>query len=474
MTQCIIYAKTDHTTDIWRYIDETSQISARLVDKQSSGYGYFISKDTVLTCKHVIQRRDNSNAYCYIKNDMSILRRSLTLISEIHGYDIVLMSTNGKSIHRDMTTECISLKNLIKYKNGNILVSTIDIDKSNIIQSNIRCNILSVEFCHLKSTILPKIPIIKISIDNFENPEGLSGSLLTINNRPAGIIVSYMNQMIEAIPMQIIKMMVNRLQNISPKGLYLNVSNIKARFDGNPISGLYLKTTSPQYYRHESIKNIIFSFKQGDIITHIDNTQIIDGMMFSHELGIDIWFDTYMLLKQAKTLSIKYITQDRDSQYIPKEIIISPREYESTVKININMNHNYHYYKGLVFSELSEEFIRYHALQGINLVGDIYEHYDSITIPEVKVSKYDNEKKPKIIILIDVNYQDPSLKKPDELKKYGLPLVSYKNGYVFPVLTKIESKKIDSLQNLHTMLNDHDAVRLTFKLDTKTYIRFDL
>lgn len=478
---CIIYAKSKHIpANIWQYVKNDInyntnihydfksllQKSLNYVEEEfevKKGFGIFFRDDSignkvyVITCFHIIGKVNlEVNAYANTKNNI-FSKFPLKLVKVIEELDIAILEFKNENHENDINyyTQSNSLCKINEtlQKKTNIKMSYSNIKENILTEHNINIDKFEMEYDYLKSTIIPKIPLYKFAIDLNKFPEkiidniyGLSGSILKIDDNPIAITVSYNNMKLEAIPIGILYNIVTKFiqnKNALVSSFYfsskvIELTNSKKETD---ICHFIVDNKNITYnISHDKNK---FKFKDNDIIYSVnDNKFTKNGTIMVNELGCELPLDIYLMLySYGSDVAFQIYRIISDTHKLLSYNLIG-QPFENIYNINIFANNNYLYWKGLIFTELSEELILDINKLGINLIGN---HFEKYKIIDPNVSK--------TVVLIDINY-----KLLDETSKYvlleiGLPYVKYKNGYTLLILEKIGLKNILSLKDLKNIVH---------------------
>ena len=412
---CIIHAICNNVNDhIWKKITNLSPPKHHLYylnelydDKNfnilSTGFGIFVevlSQKYVVTCYHIIGDYCK-DIYIYANDkDGNKIKINMVVINFIKELDIVIL---GSKIKNELDKIDAYTEKDICWNFQDILYDEMKINALHMTESieHIDANIYKskIEFDHLKSYIIPKIPLIryKFNIDDFykitNDIEGLSGTILTIDNKIAGITTSFNGEDLEAIPFAFLinfikKILINPIKQL--RGIHITSVIVDIQFERKQYVGHYISVANDIYYKKYNI-NKLFIFKNEDIIFKIDDTPFendgtIEIKLFNYKFPIQ----TYIMYNDFCNdhIKINIIRKNREKKYN-----IEAKAYENVHCLNIVNKHEYLYWNGMIFTELSEELI--FALKRLNI---------KISNNMIKLfNKYSNENIKKII-LIDIDY----------------------------------------------------------------------
>ena len=467
---CIIYSKSINISyNIWSYIKdkqhEYSNISeyslANLISnfdeelRITRGFGILVeisSKFYIITCFHIIGQV-NMEIFAIASNNNNIFTTiPLKITKIIQELDIVVLEFSNKSQENEFTyfqknDFDMKIDDIIKYKqNIKLEYYTINdlIIENDFIKNTIPINDIVIENDFLKSIIIPKIPLLKYTC-NLENLNGLSGSILRIDNNIIGMTTSYNNMKLEAIPMILLYNLVNASLNYD--GNILSVFHFCSKVvdieeNNNNVTCHYIVDCKNTSYQINMMKKN-FKFKINDIIYKLNNKNFTEiGTIYDDLLGCELTIDTYMMIMTFCNITIKIdLYRKINEEHTLISYNLYGKSFDNIYNVNIFNNHKYLYWKGFIFTELSEELILNLNHSGIILTGDIFENYKRI---------HDN--KTKIVILIDIDYKVLNKKTLNQLINIKLPYIKYNNGYTLFILEKIGNNKILSLIDLKTIL----------------------
>lgn len=138
-----------------------------------------------------------------------------------------------------------------------------------------------------------------------------------------------------------------------------------------------------------------------------------------------------------------------NNDYKKKRITIRARPLFSLKYIPISFNNNLYEYKGLIFAELSEDIINNYINVGIYIGMSVADYY--LTKPYRSEIEY-------LIILVDINKTTLNNNLLKSINELGLPLINNNKSYSIPYITKVNKKKVctlDELKNIMESNNDN-------------------
>jgi len=475
-TSCLIYSKApDIPYDIWTHAKilsrDTDAVSiftlSQLIDSRSAdskpilstGHGIFIEMNStiyVMTCNHIV--KNHEDLYGYVDTEIGVTKFKLTLIGSIDEFDFVILCPNQdlsaivKPIRINTTSEDLTSHKLsyIKKNQHELKIQTLHQTPVKTLEKQmIDTVLLDVSDSHLKSVLVPKIPLIKFTClipetsDEF-NPDGLSGSAITIDDNVVGMIFCYSKKHIEAVPIYFLRLFAQKIiakkTNIHLKGCVIPIAT--ADMTLNDASHVVKVVTHDTGISYKTLIKSDYKFKGGTIIMAINDKIFANsGKIYIDELDSFLQIDAYVMICALQQTVVKFTVVKQNvnmSKINFKNIMITPLPFEKQYIVAINNNNKYVHWKGLTFCELSEELIIRLGQFGIKLVGKLFSDY--------KIPSTHNKKS---IVLIDVNYSKLDSVTSDMLTGLGAPYVKLSgDSYTLLVLDRINKKKITNLIDL--------------------------
>jgi hypothetical protein len=454
MSKCFIQSiGIENRLDYWKDIridEKIKYIEINTKDRKDTGSYIgqgFIIDDYVITCKHIIGSIDNT--ICYYFEFDKLIKKKLIFIGEIKNYDIcVLKFEDTKICYSDfLKTFEQFLKNNKLSKcidfGANIDVSYYEINKDMYILKHmeLKTEYMDMKHINLKSMFIPKIPIYILSkVEGIDH--GSSGTLACQNEIPIGMIDFKSNESIGIIPIEIIFELLKTKLNIKHSTIKFKYDIIEIE-DNSYKYGLILKENITLV---KLKKKVILN--ENNVILEIDNCDITEKGIFNKQLNMYVDLDFHLLL-QNDNINIIYnkneFETDKNISVNVNKIIID----NIMMSIPINHIHKYYYYKGMIFTELSEELIFYYSKK-YSMSGRYIENYWNITPTN------------KIVIMVD--------KIKSELKKeylYYDELIKLLEDNHLIILRKIGRYNITSLNNLNNIINNKDITH-TFTIEKHT------
>jgi hypothetical protein len=475
-TSCLIYSKApDIPYDIWTHAKilsrDTDAVSvftlSQLIDSRSgdskpilnTGHGIFIEMNStiyVMTCNHIV--KNHEDLYGYVDTDKGVIKFKLTMIGSIDEFDFVILCPNQdlsivvNPIKFNTVSENLSSCKLsyTKKNQDKLKIQTLHQTPVKTLEKQIIDTVLlDIQDSHLKSVLVPKIPLIKFTCiipetsDEF-NPDGLSGASITIDDNIVGMIFCYSNKYIEAVPIYFLKLFAQKIimkkTNIHLKGCVIPI--VTADMTLNDGSHVVKVVTDDTGILYKTLTKTEYKFKAGTIIMAINDKVFTNtGKIYIDELDAFLQIDTYIMICTLQQTQVKFTVVKENVNMAKinfKNIMITPLPFEKQYVVAINNNNKYVHWKGLTFCELSEELIIKLGQFGIKLVGKLFSDY--------KIPSIHNKKS---IVLIDVNYSKLDSVTSDMLTRLGAPYVKLSSdGYALLVLDRVNKKKIINLIDL--------------------------
>lgn len=373
-----------------------------------------------------------TNAYVNFKNNLA--KVTLTKIADIQEFNISVFSVKYSD---RILNYCINYDQISTelYNGTNLVIKecTLVDKKLNIIN---HVGVLNkIIFENVTSRLLVDIPILSIELRDKGKNNLLNGSPIYDNqNNFIGIVSDYRDSIgnFYGIPAYCIKYIIDLINDGADlsnlKSIMIKTDNIY--FEDRHQHGLYVKDNCQIKYNDVSIP-------ENSIIYKVNNKEINnDGCMYCDKLKYWIPIQTYILLhNEIKSFSFKVIYNNEKKLKKKKEII--PCSYKSYLSIPINSNYICYIIKGLVFMELSIEYLE-SIPHYVNIEGEIKEAYNT---------KYNNLQKKKVV-LVDTLYGNIPQKYEDLYKLNNLPSIQDNDKFNIVILKKINDKYIKSIEDL--------------------------
>jgi hypothetical protein len=223
-------------------------------------------------------------------------------------------------------------------------------------------------------------------------------------------------------------------------------SEIESELDdnNNKISMLCHIITNDSKINYQTNKKNKFKFNANDILYKINNNNFdSNGMIYYKELDMAIPIDTFIMIESFFSDSLEVNILKFNKEYKKINQIIYPKSFDEIYNVSVFNKYKYIYWRGLIFTELSEELILNFNKTRMKLDGIIFTQYKQI---DPDCDKY--------VVLLDIDYKVLNLTLADKLKAIGLPYVKFNNSYQILVLHKICNIKINNLNHLENILND--------------------
>lgn len=450
------------------------------------GFGTFMKVDNqlyVITCFHIIDII-NMEIFAFVldEKENNIIKLRLNKVKEIPELDLIILrpeSDDNDKInvkYYDQYTSAMRMSDILSDQNKNkIFLNTLKVSgikDNNMTLSRLEITNVDIANEHFVSVIIPKLPMITFKCKgHFENNniEGLSGSILTINENVIGMITNFdiPSDKFEALPMILLYKIMEQVHRNRDKNLRgYNIST-------GCIKKLFLESIQ----REQSGRNVLgatnmyktnirkdFMFKKGDIILGVDDESIVNtGKIYYELLDCEIDFNAYLMFKsffnENNSCKFNFARQEkRDEKEKIYNVNLINKHFNDLYATNIFNNHEYVYWRGFIFAEMSEEI-----LNDIKFMNN--KKLSGLFATQLKLTS--GEKKHVIIIDVDKTIISDSMCEIINL----LPFVeSYEKDKIYICfLEKIGNKKINSLNDLRTVLetNNNKKMLAFYQTDTE-------
>lgn len=479
---CVIFSKSTNIpndVEIWSKIKAykicelynldnlAKKLNFGTVTKQGNGIFFKMQqKIYVVTCFHIIGLI-NMEIYTFHNNK----KIPLVKLGDIPEFDITILCVE-KQYHNDIDCnelECKKINEMediisqLKYMPSLFSVNvsntqcTISSTISNTTQMTDNCNFsVDVDSIHIihdyvKGNMLPKVPLIEFKFEDHtisdERLRGLSGSSLLINNEVMGMIFGCFSTnnknetKIQAISMIFLQLIIESFirntncisgvnQTLKPMGYYLPTRSAKIREDGQNNTGVCIVEDIDISYKTNTKK--AFKFRNGDVIYKINDVNLNDNCtIYSKELGCNIKIDTHIMIKLFFDDYCKLnLFRKINDEYKKVSFNVSGKALDNLYDFKILNDYNYIYFRGFVFTELSEELIL--NLNKLNLLNGQF--YDQKKI--IKKSNMNH------VIMIDTDNK-------------------------ITLVEKIGNKKITNLDDIHYIISQDRNITCSCKYENE-------
>ena len=430
-----------------------------------------------LTCFHCIKNTDNQSTI--IKNDK--YDSHITHVSD--ELELALLNVDKmKYKYKFWGIDDLYLDSNIK--NMNMYIQTININKymsnNKFEPITIKCTFKGILQSHkdkITSMNIPQIPFYAVTLNqNFSDISeltGISGSFLMSDKKILGMVSAIENSIVYVIPSYAIYRFLAEIKSTKLfNGICTLVGNFTiCNFPKNENStiitnGVYVENTFDINYNNYPYKDkndkdnnkiAYANLKKNDIIIKINNIRLNEkGYIYDKKFNESVDFRTYIALNYTCgsiiNLEIMRCTSG-NNDYKKKNIMVRARPLYSLKYIPISFNNNLYEYKGLIFAELSEDIINNYINVGIYIGTSVSDYY--LTKPYRSEIAY-------LIVLIDINkiaLNDKLLKCVNDL---GLPLVNNNKSYSIPYVTKLNKKKLCTLDEFKNAIetNEESIIKL--------------
>ncbi len=366
-----------------------------------NGYGIVIDK-YILTLYHVI--KDSTN--------ITVDNLSYRLLLTLDEYDIAILVRKSSNL--------FDFINYFNEFNDDNIIKMSDIEDFTGLQfklDNINITFNEIIHSHIRTNLLPSIPVYSFDIIHDIDYSGYSGHPIKYKDKYVGMLIMQKNSSknLIVLPFDIINRII--------KSYYMNdmkFYHLPVVLNDNIIINHGFRTLMPN-----------------DIIVSINNIELIDNTVYDEDLGVRLVYDTYLLLNYYHTIHIVYMRLFKSRKKVYNTVIklkelnysnlmLNYKDYNNSIKIN-----------SIEFSELSEELL-------------INSFNNKINIPAIDYNNIYN--KYKLIYL--KNISNPKLLKMLADNNINID----KNIYI---LSKISGKKIKCIKDINNFTKN---VELTIEL----------
>lgn len=380
-----------------------------------------------------------------------------TLYDLHHDLSDVSSLSNNTYIHTVNLNKYLK-SNEFEFNDLNASVTEILLEKNNITSLN-----------------LPSIPLLSVRLsDDFSDIsdlKGISGSLLINDKKVIGMVSSIINSLVNIIPSYVIARFLNEIQLTGKfDGICTLVGNYTLCDFDDPTSrshifGMFIENTFDiNYNNHYYYENraSLMNLRKNDIIICVNDIILNEkGQIFDKVIGIAIDFRSYIALNyecgSSIPLTIMRPSNNNPDDYKKKKIFVKARPLNSMKYIPITFNNKTYNYHGLIFGEISEDIINNYSNNGIFIVTSFSDFY--LNTPYRNQNEY-------VVVLLDI---DKSVIHNNILMKMndiGLPLINKKDRtYIMPIISKINKKKITSLEDLRSILDKEEEVKINLNIN---------
>jgi hypothetical protein len=407
----------------------------------------------VISCFHISKKSQDTCIYVKnTKNDKTYKFEAVKLL-DCYELDISIFSVTDKDATLSKLSYLYdSLENPICIS-GDVIIKGLkkSIDNINLNKEVLNTTIVDTVCDICSSSLFPPVPMIAIKYIEGIDKE-TSGAPVFQSNKLIGIISHYNNNTnnVLVLPTYYIKYLIElinkKIYDKTLKTIYLDTNictleTVKGTENLLMINDNY----NISYPGKKQLKNNHFIKKLNNM--PFNN----DGKVFCNKTKIWIPLNTYILLHNDCDIFKFNIVQIENETCKESTVNINPLQVIDASNINIYTSDKFLIWNNLVFTELSEELLIDYNNKGISIIGTSCTKFKNYT--------------GKTIVLIDIIYKDLD----DDIKKiydsYGLPLVN-ENGrnYYLPYVSKINNKKIDSLETMEKVLQTNEIITINFEL----------
>lgn len=441
------------------------------------GFGIFLKigkNNYVVTCFHIIGLV-NMEVFAFANDNENIKTKiQLDFVNKIPEMDLAILKFRNVNqenqfyfyTKQEATTKITDILN----DKDQIFLNTLEMSgltENNIIKSNTIVTDVEVTNEDFIGHIIPKIPLVTFKhelLSENDNEAGLSGSVLTLNNVPIGMIASIAYGKLQAIPMVLIYLMAESIVNDKYKTICCyNIPTKTAKTilsDGSDLYGKHVQSDINVQYKIYSTR--YFTFRLRDFIIKVNNCIILDnGMMHCEDIGMDVTFDTFLMincfLNQYDYCNFEVIRQTGNIEKTLK-LNITGLPLNNIYNVNVFNNHRYVFFKGFIFTESSEELIDdVKNLRTTKVTGHLFE--------QLKMT--DGNQKYVVLVDIDQNFINQDSNSNKDISNIELPYPKTPSGITMYILDKIGNKKITCLNDIETAIkHNNKKMVLCYQLET--------
>lgn len=384
--QCIIHSKVRQTINLWKQlVDFKSQcmydissllndVSKISLEQINQGHGLLLDVEgykCVVTCSHIVGKANMRIDISLQTFDNLVITEECKIIANIEEYEIsILEFVNKKNMKLYNFCKTSELQNFrlnveshhkIKYfsmegvLNTTLMVNEIDI------------NNIYVENVHIKSKIVPKLPLLCVESRYLPiDVHGLSGATIVNNeDMPIGLISNSIDcrEKLYCLPISVIikfikELKKNSMQKFSPSSVIFDYDLESAELENSHITCCVIKNTFNVGYKSTGKKN--FKFEMGDAIYKLNNVSLNnDGSIYHSELDLNVDIRTFFMIESmfGKFVRIDMYRLNDQGEYCKFNCSISGTRIESISNTTIINNNKYFVWNNHVFTEVSDELL---------------------------------------------------------------------------------------------------------------------
>ena len=429
----------------------------------------YLDSDILLPQKYTGVTTTDSNKYFYIYGINIFIDDEIYFLT---CYRYIKNKNNLKiyKILKELDLALIDFKNNKKiitfddYMKDDIYFSKISNNTIYIINNinTVESNIFEIFYDNINTTHIPKLPLIKIYINNYSDFIFNGGDLVYQDNKIVGIVSYNKDNNLYCIPFYLIYYM---LKSNCP------VHNNIIRLLNYDIPSVDIKLLKEDYEELDddyNAKIVNYSnniyFNTNDIILSVDNNKFNDNnMIYFNIFDTYISFELYIFLKACycKNINIYYYKYDEynDDHNILNYVLKDPIDNEIYRNIIAFDENNNFKLSCIVFDELSEEYLINMFKNDIVFTDKYY--YDTI-----------NRNNKKYIFIKKVEYsgldkyEDIDLAR--KLIKLNAPYVECDDKYKLLILNSINNIVIKDINEIKYISNI-SSIQLKY-LDSDEYI----
>lgn len=395
--QCIIHSKVRQTTSMLSQLLNSKvkvdynvesllrDISKISLEEINSGHGLLLDIDgykCVVSCSHIIGKANMRIDISLEDQNKNICTESCKVILNIEEYEIAVLEIENKKNEKKYTFHYINEINQNIDRKSQHKITFLSFDgllETNLTLNEIDISEIYVENKHIKSSLVPSIPIIVVESDYLPTDlHGLSGASIIDNiGKPIALISNSIGNTgrLNCIPLSIIiKFIVESKKHGMKSPMISCIFFEGCIIDSESMTCHHVNNTLGLSYQCVGKKK--FQFNQGDIIQKINNVDFnSDGTIYHKDLGFDIEIFSYFMIETLFNSHVKLCIFRLDEHDEYKEQIVTIQGIPLGSMYNIHMcnKHNYIIWKNCVFTELSAELITELIGEGL-LQKNVFNH----------------------------------------------------------------------------------------------------
>lgn len=419
----------------------------RIEHKISRGHGFFmkiVDEIYVISCYHIV--KNDINIFTMINIEHDIVTISLKIKKIVKELDIVILSIDTKYIkyidsYYNEYDVCNDLQYIFSEHDKLLHINEYkkEVSECKNIEQIIFVDNVEINNMNVNTTLIPKIPCINMIIKNINfEVSGISGSILTINNKLVSITSSINNNIFQGIPISIIIDIFKN--NIEMTGILFSSVPLEFNDDSVVKYGHYITKTICNEITYKTTTGEKFKFREGDIIYKINDKEITKNCkIFDEKINYEVLVNTYIMFNSKVSISL-YRNINNEMVIITKELVCE--SFDNYYNIHYYNTYDYLFLNGYTFMELSEEYlINLGKIKSFNL-EKLFKYFRKI-----------NNLNKKYIVVIDINISN--INKRDIKKIIDIDIFNKKK---ILILNKVNNIQISYLSDITKYYSDNTNV----------------